>query len=64
MSKPRIKRLVDNYAIASGEFWVCSYGGVCARGKTPVEAYDKLYNHFAFLRSASKMKPTATRMFA
>ena len=62
MSKPKIYKLLDDYAIESGDHWVCSFGGVCARGKTPEESYNKLQAHFKSL--SSRIAPSLTRMFA
>lgn len=61
--KAKISLLKDEYAIESGEFWVCVYGGCCARGKTPVLAYEKLMSHFKSLKR-SRLSTTQIRAYA
>ena len=51
MGKPIARKLVDDYAIETGNIYICVYSGLCARGETHAEAFNKLREHFEFLRS-------------
>lgn len=50
MDKPRISKVLDQYAIQTGQHWCCDYAGFCARGATPRAAYDSLMDHFRGMR--------------
>ena len=54
MKKPRLKKLLDEYAIISGQHWCCEQAMICARGKTPEEAYTKLMEHFDYLSQCNR----------
>ena len=62
MSKPIVSKHIDDYAIETGDIYICVYSGICARGKTHAEAFNKLRDHFKFLRQGRPV-PTMTRMF-
>ncbi len=64
MNKPRVSKLLDDYANEHGLPWVCSYGGLCARGKTQADAFNELRNHFIMMREAQKVTATPVRGFA
>lgn len=49
LMKPRLRVLKDKYALETGQHWICSHAGVCARGETPEEAYHALFTHFELL---------------
>lgn len=48
--------LQDDYAQKTKQPWCCSYGGMCARGKTSDEAFRKLQETFGEIT-----KPIHTR---
>jgi len=59
--KPKIELLKDEYALETGQYWVCIHAGICARGKTPELAYNSLMSHFKDLRETRAVGPAPIR---
>ena len=56
MKKPHIRYQNDEYAVATNQYWLCSYAGIGARGRLPEIAYFNLKNHFKRLKVRNPCK--------
>lgn len=54
--KPRIHFLRDEYAIVTGQFWCCTGGLFCARGRTPAGAFRAYQDHIQEMREMLRPK--------